>query len=90
MAVQSGLLREIEALRAEFEDNRRAAEKEIAATENDAAFAETRRLLDSQVHEIDKLVRALIADSGETVGEHPLASVAGALALGILIGRLTA
>lgn len=84
---KSALLREIEALRAEFDENSRAANE---PEEVDAAFAETHRLLDSQVGEIDRLVRSLLAESGDAVGEHPLASVAGALALGILIGRLTA
>lgn len=90
MAVRSGLLREIEALQAEFEENRRKREDRGAAGEADMAFAETRRLLDGQVREIEKLVRALLEDTETAVGEHPLASVAGALALGILIGRLTA
>ncbi len=90
MAAQATLLRELEALRAEFEENRRAQDAKDAAAEADMAFAETRKLLDSQVHEIEKLVRALLEDTENAVGEHPLASVAGALALGILIGRLTA
>lgn len=88
MAAQATLLREIEALQAEFAANRRSAENKAA--EVDAAFSQTRKLLDGQVHEIEKLVRALLEDTENTVGEHPLASVAGALALGILIGRLTA
>jgi ElaB/YqjD/DUF883 family membrane-anchored ribosome-binding protein len=36
------------------------------------------------------MVQQLLADAEETVAEHPVATVAGALALGLVIGRLTA
>lgn len=90
MASGAGLLREIEELKAEFETGRRLREKPEDDARADAGFEETRKVMEGQVHEIEKLVRALLDDTGAAVGEHPLASVAGALALGILIGRLSA
>lgn len=46
--------------------------------------------LAGQLAELNRLVQDMLADAEETVAEHPVAAVAGALALGILIGRLTA
>ena len=43
-----------------------------------------------QFAELRQLVQDMLADAEDTVIEHPVATVAGALALGIVIGRLTA
>lgn len=46
--------------------------------------------LENQIGELNKMVKKMLDDAETTVGEHPAATVAGALALGIVIGRLTA
>jgi ElaB/YqjD/DUF883 family membrane-anchored ribosome-binding protein len=43
-----------------------------------------------QMAELNRLVHQMLEDAEETITEHPVATVAGALALGIVIGRLTA
>jgi ElaB/YqjD/DUF883 family membrane-anchored ribosome-binding protein len=43
-----------------------------------------------QIAELNSLVHQMLADAEDTITDHPVATVAGALALGIVIGRLTA
>jgi ElaB/YqjD/DUF883 family membrane-anchored ribosome-binding protein len=43
-----------------------------------------------QIAELNRLVQDMLENAEETIAEHPVATVAGALALGIVIGRLTA
>ncbi|MCX7350628.1 MAG: hypothetical protein NTZ54_14270 [Alphaproteobacteria bacterium] len=43
-----------------------------------------------QIAELNRLVQDLLENAEDTIAEHPVATVAGALALGIVIGRLTA
>lgn len=42
-----------------------------------------------QIAELNRLVQDMLENAEETIAEHPVATVAGALALGIVIGRLT-
>lgn len=44
----------------------------------------------AQIAELNRLVQDMLDNAEETIAEHPVATVAGALALGIVIGRLTA
>jgi ElaB/YqjD/DUF883 family membrane-anchored ribosome-binding protein len=76
---------ELDALRREIEALRRDR-----AEETRSAVDQTRHGVEKQLAEIDNLVKSMLDEAEETVAEHPVASVAGALALGILIGRLTA
>ncbi len=46
--------------------------------------------MEHQIAELNKMVKKMLDDAETTVGDHPVATVAGALALGIVIGRLTA
>ncbi len=46
--------------------------------------------LSEQLAELNKLVQQMLDEAEETITDHPVATVAGALALGIVIGRLTA
>lgn len=46
--------------------------------------------LHEQVGELNRLVQEMLENAEDTIAEHPVATVAGALALGIVIGRLTA
>lgn len=43
-----------------------------------------------QIAELNRLVHQMLEDAEDTITGHPVATVAGALALGIVIGRLTA
>jgi ElaB/YqjD/DUF883 family membrane-anchored ribosome-binding protein len=46
--------------------------------------------LEHQVGELSKMVQSTLDDAETKVAEHPVATVAGAMALGIVIGRLSA
>lgn len=46
--------------------------------------------LHDQIAELNRLVQDMLENAEDTIAEHPVATVAGALALGIVIGRLTA
>jgi ElaB/YqjD/DUF883 family membrane-anchored ribosome-binding protein len=46
--------------------------------------------LGEQLAELNRLVQQMLDEAEETITDHPVATVAGALALGIVIGRLTA
>jgi len=46
--------------------------------------------LGDQLAELNGLVQQMLDEAEETITDHPVATVAGALALGIVIGRLTA
>jgi ElaB/YqjD/DUF883 family membrane-anchored ribosome-binding protein len=46
--------------------------------------------LEHQIGELNKLVHTTMAEAEDKVAEHPVATVAGAMALGIVIGRLSA
>ena len=77
---------ELEELRAEILALRTAAAKpEIA---DPVVKPET--TLEHQIGELNRMVKTMLDDAETTVVEHPVATVAGALALGIVIGRLTA
>jgi ElaB/YqjD/DUF883 family membrane-anchored ribosome-binding protein len=45
--------------------------------------------IDAQTKELNRMVKAMLDEAETTVADHPVATVAGALALGIAIGRLT-
>lgn len=80
MTVSSTLRAELDTIRAELSRLRQQA----SPSEGEAGP------LTEQLAELNRLVKDMLADAEETVAEHPVATVAGALALGILIGRLTA
>lgn len=46
--------------------------------------------LGAELAELNRLVHQILETAEDTIHEHPAATVAGALALGIVIGRLTA
>jgi ElaB/YqjD/DUF883 family membrane-anchored ribosome-binding protein len=85
MTVSSSLKAELDTIRAELSRLRHQA----GQADGQAESAEAGPLV-SQLAELNRLVQDMLADAEEAVAEHPVATVAGALALGILIGRLTA
>ncbi len=78
MAQRSSLRQELENLRAELEGLRKAAPEVVASG------------FEQQMAELNTLVQSMLDGAEDAVNEHPVAAVAGALALGIVIGRLTA
>lgn len=79
MARRTGIREELEALRAEILALRNKAEGPV----------KTETTLEHQIHELNRLVKTMLDDAETTMTDHPVATVAGALALGIVIGRLT-
>ena len=85
MALGKTLRTELDEIKAELARMREAR----AAQEAEAAAASSGGLHD-QIAELNRLVQDMLENAEETITEHPVATVAGALALGIVIGRLTA
>lgn len=83
MALGKTLRSELDEIRAELTRLREARNPPDA--ENAAASD-----LNAQIAELNRLVQDMLENAEETIAEHPVATVAGALALGIVIGRLTA
>lgn len=83
MALGKTLKTELDEIRAELARMREAA----PAPAGEAAAAGG---LQEQIAELNRLVQEMLENAEDTIAEHPVATVAGALALGIVIGRLTA
>ena len=92
MAAEQNLRRELDELRREFESwrDRDAGQPAAKAREAIAATAKEPGGFEGQIIELNRMVHALFDEAEESVAQHPVATVAGALALGIVIGRLTA
>ena len=83
MALARTLRTELDEIRAELSrlrEERRQPEGGEAATGG----------VQEQIAELNRLVHEMLENAEETIAEHPVATVAGALALGIVIGRFTA
>lgn len=85
MVRHSSLRQELESLRAEIEQLRKPKAGADAAKPGEAATP-----LERHMAELNRLVQDMLEEAEDTIAEHPAATVAGALALGIVIGRLTA
>ncbi|AKI00352.1 hypothetical protein IMCC20628_01636 [Hoeflea sp. IMCC20628] len=88
---QPSLREEIAGLRAEVEQLRRSSpppepNPDPVNSEPDDQIDDVPKLLG----ELGDLVQTMIDEAEESFTEHPVASVSAALALGIVIGRLTA
>lgn len=70
---------ELDALKAELAHLREAAASRMEASG-----------INDQVAELNRLAQQMFEEAEETISEHPVAAVAAALALGIVIGRLSA
>lgn len=82
MAPGKTLRAELDEIRAELSRLREAhTPQDTAAPGSD---------INEHIAELNRLVHDMLENAEETIAEHPVATVAGALALGIVIGRLTA
>jgi ElaB/YqjD/DUF883 family membrane-anchored ribosome-binding protein len=88
MSSLKSLREELEELRADIL-SKRAKPGEPAIPEFHEA-AKPLAALEHQISELNRMVKTMLDDAETTVADHPAATVAGALALGIVIGRLTA
>jgi ElaB/YqjD/DUF883 family membrane-anchored ribosome-binding protein len=84
MAKRKTLRDELEDLRIELAGIKRPiADLNLAADEPESP-------LSGHLAELNRLVQTMLDEAEDTITEHPVATVAGALALGIVIGRLSA
>jgi len=87
MVTGKTLRAELDEIRAELARLRAAR----SAGEGEAAAAPgSMGGMGEQIAELNRLVQDMLENAEDTIAEHPVATVAGALALGIVIGRLTA
>lgn len=89
MTSRTSLRQELDELRTEFETWRKGNVQSTSRSQDAAAQVEPTGL-EHQIAELNRLVQMMLDEAEETVTEHPVATVAGALALGIVIGRITA
>ena len=82
------LRQELEELRSELESLRKSGEPKTSSGAGEEGS--TMHAISGQIGELQKMVQQMLDEAEETMSEHPVATVAGALALGIVIGRLTA
>jgi ElaB/YqjD/DUF883 family membrane-anchored ribosome-binding protein len=85
MAARASVRAELEKLRQDIE----AIRGGNSADEQTPAEAEEHAGLAAQLKQLQQMVQDTLDGAEETVSEHPRAAIAGALALGIVIGRLT-
>ncbi len=76
-------------LRTELDEIRTELAK-LRAAQNPPGGEAAQGGLNEQIADLNRLVQDMLENAEETIAEHPVATVAGALALGIVIGRLTA
>jgi ElaB/YqjD/DUF883 family membrane-anchored ribosome-binding protein len=86
MTTKASLRKELEKLRRDIETMRGIGSADAPAP---ADGAEDAGGIISHIKELQQMVQETLDDADETVAEHPRAAIAGALALGIVIGRLT-
>jgi ElaB/YqjD/DUF883 family membrane-anchored ribosome-binding protein len=92
VAVGDRLKRDIDALRAELDALKAAGEKAAHAAEDvlEETAPGVMGYLEREAKDLADIVSQMIEDAEHSVKEHPGAAIAGAIALGIVIGRLTA
>ena len=97
MTSSSSIRSELDALRAEVEALRRGQKRAArpapepkAEEEAEAEGAGGEKSLEDQIRHLVRQAEEMLTDAEDTIATHPVASIAAALALGIVIGRLTA
>jgi ElaB/YqjD/DUF883 family membrane-anchored ribosome-binding protein len=92
MAAAQNLRKELDELRREFESLRNRGVDQLSGKAKEAVAAATKELegFEGQISELNSMLHTLFEEAEESVSQHPVATIAGALALGIVIGRMTA
>jgi ElaB/YqjD/DUF883 family membrane-anchored ribosome-binding protein len=88
----------LKSLREEFEELRteilakraKSGEAAIPEAHDEVKVPKPEASLEHQIGELNRMVKTMLDDAETTVTDYPVATVAGGLALGIVIGRLTA
>jgi hypothetical protein len=88
MARPSSIRAELDQLRAELDALRHAPKPE--APPPPAPEGDEPRDFEQQLRQLMDQAQILLDEAEDTVASHPALAVAGALALGLVIGRLTA
>jgi ElaB/YqjD/DUF883 family membrane-anchored ribosome-binding protein len=83
------LREEIANLRAEFDASKKDNSRSTSTPAEDTNMRKPQEGIEHQIADLNRLVQTILDEAEETVSEHPVATVAGALAIGIVIGRLT-
>ena len=89
MAAEKTLRAELDEIKAELARLRQAQAAPASGASPDAEAAATGFGIGEQIADLNRLVQQMLEDAEDTIADHPVATVAGALALGIVIGRLT-
>jgi ElaB/YqjD/DUF883 family membrane-anchored ribosome-binding protein len=91
MTSLKSLREELDELRADILSKRAKSGESVVPGPIASDSGEKREsVMEHQLAELNRMVKAMLDDAETTVATHPAATVAGALALGIVIGRLTA
>lgn len=90
MTSLKSLREELDQLKAEILLKRARLDDLSAEAAKSASGSRLHDALEPQLKELNYLTKTMMDEAETTVSDHPVATVAGALALGIIIGRLTA
>jgi ElaB/YqjD/DUF883 family membrane-anchored ribosome-binding protein len=90
MVTLKKLREELDELKKEIMERHVAPDIEAATAFGAKASSNLHEAAEHQISELNRLVKTMLDEAETTVADHPVATVAGALALGIAIGRLTA
>jgi ElaB/YqjD/DUF883 family membrane-anchored ribosome-binding protein len=86
-----GIREELEKLRVEIMEKKSVnGHDSKAQTSSGTDDSSLQQSLQHQIDELNRMVKSMLDEAETTVSDHPVATVAGALALGIVVGRLTA
>jgi ElaB/YqjD/DUF883 family membrane-anchored ribosome-binding protein len=86
-----GIREELEKLRLEIMEKKSVnGHDSKAQTSSGTDDSSLQQSLQHQIDELNRMVKSMLDEAETTVSDHPVATVAGALALGIVVGRLTA
>ena len=89
MTARKTLRSELDELRAEMARLRETRAASAAADSPSGSEPDPGSIRE-QFAELNRMVQQMIEDAEDAITDHPVATVAGALALGIVIGRLSA
>ena len=89
MSTLKKLREELDQLKSEILTRRASPDQATASASAAGKGASFQETVELQFKELNTMVKTMLDEAETTVSDHPVATVAGALALGIAIGRLT-